>query len=253
VAFALGSPLAHAATRTVTKVADTNDGVCNADCSLREAISVAAPGDEIVFATPLFSSARTIVLAEANGFRELVISKSLTIRGPGADLLTLQPAPQVSQPPFRIFNFTGASVDVTLQGMTITGGRTFVGNGGGINVTGGAVLLVSQCHVTGNLARAGGGLYASSDSSLTVLNSTVSGNSDLGFDGSGGGGIHNEGNLFISGSTISGNVTGAGSQPLAASGAAERAGFRIRRSPTTKSLSQRPQLWPPASTARPVR
>ena len=35
---------AHAANLTVTKTADTNDGVCDADCSLREAISAAAPG-----------------------------------------------------------------------------------------------------------------------------------------------------------------------------------------------------------------
>ncbi|MDQ6787766.1 MAG: CSLREA domain-containing protein, partial [Acidobacteriota bacterium] len=36
-----------AATLTVTKTADTNDGVCNSDCSLREAIAVAASNDTI--------------------------------------------------------------------------------------------------------------------------------------------------------------------------------------------------------------
>ena len=35
-----------AATFTVTKIADTNDGVCDADCSLREAVAAAnASGD----------------------------------------------------------------------------------------------------------------------------------------------------------------------------------------------------------------
>lgn len=39
---------AQAATLTVTKTADTSDGVCDADCSLREAIAAAAiSGDEI--------------------------------------------------------------------------------------------------------------------------------------------------------------------------------------------------------------
>src|SRR5262245_17974033 len=33
--------LAPQATFTVTKIADTNDGTCNADCSLREAINAA--------------------------------------------------------------------------------------------------------------------------------------------------------------------------------------------------------------------
>jgi len=36
-------------TYTVSKTADTNDGVCNADCSLREAISVATSGNTITF------------------------------------------------------------------------------------------------------------------------------------------------------------------------------------------------------------
>jgi CSLREA domain-containing protein len=39
-----------AAVRTVTKTADTNDGACDADCSLREAINAVVSGDEIAFA-----------------------------------------------------------------------------------------------------------------------------------------------------------------------------------------------------------
>ena len=44
---------AHAATRTVTKTADTDDGVCDSDCSLREAIAVAVPGDTGTAVAPL--------------------------------------------------------------------------------------------------------------------------------------------------------------------------------------------------------
>ncbi|HLM60606.1 MAG TPA: CSLREA domain-containing protein, partial [Pyrinomonadaceae bacterium] len=52
----------QAATLTVTKIADTNDGACDADCSLREAIAAANPagGDEIVFASPLFDTPQII-------------------------------------------------------------------------------------------------------------------------------------------------------------------------------------------------
>ena len=39
--FFLCNPLARATTYTVTKLADTNDGSCNTDCSLREAIDAA--------------------------------------------------------------------------------------------------------------------------------------------------------------------------------------------------------------------
>lgn len=44
----LGMP-AFAATLFVTKTADTRDGVCDGDCSLREAVSAATPGDVIQF------------------------------------------------------------------------------------------------------------------------------------------------------------------------------------------------------------
>ena len=42
--------ITFAATFTVTKIADTNDGVCDADCSFREAIraAVSAAGDDTV-------------------------------------------------------------------------------------------------------------------------------------------------------------------------------------------------------------
>jgi CSLREA domain-containing protein len=46
----LAPPRASAATFTITKTADTNDGVCDSDCSLREAIAAAnaAPGDDVI-------------------------------------------------------------------------------------------------------------------------------------------------------------------------------------------------------------
>jgi len=62
------------ATYTVTKIADTNDGMCNADCSLREAIAAAnasADNDAIEFSTTLFSTAQIIVLSGT----DLIISK----------------------------------------------------------------------------------------------------------------------------------------------------------------------------------
>ena len=54
----------YAASLTVTKTADTNDGVCNSDCSLREAIATAGVGDTITFDSSL--SGQTIYLATAD-------------------------------------------------------------------------------------------------------------------------------------------------------------------------------------------
>ena len=61
----------NAAVFTVTKTADTNDGVCNADCSLREAITAAnntVSDDVIEFDPAVFSTARTISLN--NNYRQ---------------------------------------------------------------------------------------------------------------------------------------------------------------------------------------
>ena len=49
-------------TFTVTKIEDTDDGTCDADCSLREAIAAANATDSddtIGFASPLFDTAQT--------------------------------------------------------------------------------------------------------------------------------------------------------------------------------------------------
>ena len=51
----------YAATLTVTKIEDTNDGVCDSDCSLREAVGTSGSGDTIVF-SELFNSPHTITL-----------------------------------------------------------------------------------------------------------------------------------------------------------------------------------------------
>ena len=64
--FMMALQTIQAATFTVTKTADTNDGVCNADCSLREAIAAAntaASDDVIEFDPMVFNAAQTIIPA----------------------------------------------------------------------------------------------------------------------------------------------------------------------------------------------
>jgi CSLREA domain-containing protein len=72
---------ASPATLTVTKLADTNDGACDADCSLREALAVAAPNDTIAFAPPLKG---TVTLNST-----LTISKNVTIDGPSTESIII--------------------------------------------------------------------------------------------------------------------------------------------------------------------
>lgn len=116
-----------AATFTVTKLADTDDGVCDADCSLREAVNAAnndAGVETIKFASPLFDSARTITLDPALG--ELRITESVIVAGPGAKLLTISGNDAV-----RVFNIND-DVVVTISGVTIAHGNSGSSVGGGI-------------------------------------------------------------------------------------------------------------------------
>jgi CSLREA domain-containing protein len=186
----------------VTKIEDTKDGTCDSDCSLREAIEAAAPGSAIVFAEPLFASPRTLFLNTSEGFRDLFINKGLTIAGRGAHLLTIQRIDGTDS--HRLFNISGAGVQVDIHGVTLHHGRA-IGSGGALNVNEGAAVKLSHCAISGSSAFRGGGLFIAPDSRMTLLHSTVAGNhaSNL-FTG---GGIHNEGILTVVNSTISGNST----------------------------------------------
>jgi hypothetical protein len=212
-------------TLTVTNSTDssTNPG------SLRYEIDAAQGGDTIVFAPSV--SGQTITL-----YDQLVVNKSLTLQGLGAQNLTISGGEHG-----RVFEVYG-NVQVTLAGMTITGGdgyesndwrfwqyasdggailnfatltlqsctvfnnSAYLGNGGGIY--NGGTLALSGSTVSSNGARSnGGGIYNAPTGiyngagNLTISSSTVTGNTASGE----GGGIYNTGTLAVSYSTVTGN------------------------------------------------
>jgi uncharacterized repeat protein (TIGR01451 family)/CSLREA domain-containing protein len=187
----------------VTKTADTNDGTCDADCSLREAIAAASPGDTVLFSS-LFNTPQTITIGLfANN---LDINKDLNILGPGANNLTVS-----GNNLAKVFTVSAGNT-VRLDALTVSGGNGAggigFGFGGGIFNEG--TLTITNSAVSGNSAAdQGGGIYNAAGM-LTITNSTVSGNSALTEVG---GGIYNAGTLTITNSTVSGNssaVAGGG-------------------------------------------
>ena len=189
---------------TVTKTADTNDGVCDADCSLREALALAQDGDLINFSS-LFITPQTINLLTALPD----ITKSVTIQGTGANLLTVRR--DFNAADFTVFNIAGGVTSgVTISGMTISNGRDVGGAGqdgfgGGIDSV--SNLTLTNVHVTGNTANTGGGVaLAFADGVFT--NCTFS-NNTAADAGGGGGGIFFQGDsgrtLRLVSSTVSGN------------------------------------------------
>ncbi|MBV9676860.1 MAG: hypothetical protein JO185_11035, partial [Acidobacteriaceae bacterium] len=161
---------AWAATLTVTNTDDSGAG------SLRDTIATASPGDTIQFSVPNPSA---ITLTSG----KLLITKDLTINGPGAARLALD-----GNRADRVFEIS-RGVTVTLSGLTIQNGT-----GGGIFNFG--TLTLTDSTVSGN---SGGGIV-NYGGTATLTNSTVSNNS--------GGGISNEGTLTLTDSTVSGNSGG---------------------------------------------
>jgi hypothetical protein len=181
----LMAPPAFGSTVTVTNTNDSGPG------SLRDAIATAAPGDTIDFGVT-----GTITLSST-----LAIDKDLTISGPGAANLAVSGNNSVVV--FATANYT----NVTISGLTVSGGFNASPGGWGGGIRNGGSLTVSDCVITGNTIPAGGGPGGGifNYSSLRILNSVVSGNSAA----YGGGGVWNNGNatLEIVDSTISANST----------------------------------------------
>ncbi|MEN3370959.1 MAG: hypothetical protein V7609_3102 [Verrucomicrobiota bacterium] len=196
----------NAITSTVVVACLTNPVVTsNADNgagSLRQAIADACVGGTIIFDNSQVVS--PIILTTA----ELYINKNLTITGPGANVLTVMRSAAGGTPNFRIFQIDGGPV--AISGLTISNGKVVAsltaGSGGGILVNSGT-LNIDGVVVSGNNAGdtstggSGGGLANISPGTLTVTNSTISGNICVGNAG----GIFNVSSAKIINSTISNN------------------------------------------------
>ena len=110
----------------------------------------------------------------------------------------------------RVVNFTAGNGNLTLQRVTITGGRLSAASddGGGIQFLSDGTLLLDQSHVSGNSNAGrrgdGGGVFAS-PGAVRLTNSTVSGNRT----GRSGGGVLAGSGVAVTNSTISGNISGS--------------------------------------------
>jgi hypothetical protein len=181
----------QAATITVTNTNNSGPG------SLRAALASVANGDTINLAVT-----GTVLLTSGH----LVVSNNVTIIGPGPANLAINGNVD------RVFDILSNKV-VTISSLTITNGSGDLGGGIYNNQS---TLTVSNCWITGNSApgAGGGGIYSngtSSNATLKVINSVVSGNSASG----GGGGIFSDGEnsnatLTVVNCIVSGNSAALG-------------------------------------------
>jgi CSLREA domain-containing protein len=173
----------------VNMAVDENDGSCSdGDCSLRDAIAMAADSDTITF-----SGNYTIYLSST-----LTINKRLTVDASGRIIKVSGDTGGDGSSNVRVFSI-GSSGVVTLTFLNIVSGTATLDGGGIYNV---GTLTVQNSTLAGNsAARDGGGVY--NNGTLNVINSTFTGNHATEF---GGGMIGRSGStVTVLNSTFAGN------------------------------------------------
>ncbi len=230
------APSSPLATFTVTKTADTNDGTCNADCSLREAISAAnAAGGANTVNVP--AGTYTLTLANAGGANEdnnaqgdIDIKNNMTLTGAGAATTIIQAGTTATNGIDKVMAVNPICVtplNVSISGVTIRFGRNtqpngapdFSYTGGGIDVcntlSGGFTMTNVVVDQNTNTTAYGGGVNFDSfaaNGTFSIIGSTISGNkttSTASVDKNGGG-INlfaDQHSVNITNSTISGNTS----------------------------------------------
>jgi predicted outer membrane repeat protein len=177
-AGAVFAPGAEAASLLVTQLNDAaSDGVCDANCTLRDAIGSAngnANADVITFQTGLTGTTTVAT--------QLEILNDVSIQGPGAATIAVSGGdasrvflidpPPPSGPP---------TVDVSISGLTIEDGKTgpsvspYDDDGGGIKAFF-TNLTLDDLTFSGNHAEDEGGAVYIDDGNLALTHSRVSGN-----------------------------------------------------------------------------
>ncbi|MCD6290443.1 MAG: CSLREA domain-containing protein [Anaerolineae bacterium] len=239
IAWGMHPIVAHAATFVVNTTADTmdenlGDGACadsNGNCSLRAAIMQAnalSGPDTITLPAGTYTLSGNANEDDCTS-GDLDIADDLTINGAGADV-TIIDANQVDRV-FDVYAET-ANITVTINDVTITGGKAPDGPAGYGGDYGGGIynnetLYLNNCVVKNNSSGNattdangsgadggyGGGIYNAGTlmvNSCTISNNRTGAGAGQGGYGGDGGGIYNDGTLTVNNSTISGNTTGNG-------------------------------------------
>ena len=192
--------------------------------SLRRVISEANSGDIVTFALPAYPE----IIRLNSGLGPIVIARGISLKGPGADLLTISGDSDgngsADTQLFRVFSWVTMEALNLADGTAGTGGGIYVGVtnpspgivqvgslilrycairhctarqwGGAIDVDQGQVQ-VYQCLFEGNttdetLGLGGGAVSLYTDASCAFVNSTFSANRQQSLDGYGGGAIYAE-------------------------------------------------------------
>jgi CSLREA domain-containing protein len=216
-----------AANFTVTVTTDSADGVCDGHCSLREAVMAANANISTIDTITIPAGTYTLGIGGAenalNPAAQLdldLLNNNTTINGAGASS-TIIDANYID----RVFEVHLNKV-ATFNNLTIQHGAP-IGQGGGLTAAGGSsvtlsgvvvannqandgggiwnggTMLVGASTVRDNVANNGGGIFNGGSATLSINQSTLSGNQA---GGAGGGGLYNDNNASLSNTTITNNI-----------------------------------------------
>ncbi len=191
--------VAEATTFSVTKTADTNDGICDTDCSLREAIIAAntlVGADVISLPTGNYQLTLAGRNEDFGATGDLDVSDDLVINGAGSDQSfidgnELDRVIQVSE-----------GINVSINNLAIVNGVSLFSNSGaGLYNQGNTT--VTNVHFEGNITDSNGGAIESrsATSNLTIDSSSFTNNCSFS-----GGALDSVGGLTIVNSVFNGNV-----------------------------------------------
>ncbi|MCA9259994.1 MAG: hypothetical protein KDA61_12370, partial [Planctomycetales bacterium] len=185
----------------VSVLADQFDGDYSAgNLSFREALVIAnanAGAETITFDPEMFATPQTLALAYALPS----VTTSVSILGPGQDLLAIDASQGLGGLQFRIFDFNdnndSVASEVTISGLSLTGAHSLQGGGA---IQSRETLALSDCTLHDNHGVVGGGAFLNGDT--TITNCAITENSAV----SSGGAIHLNGphTLTVHNSVLSG-------------------------------------------------
>lgn len=233
----LNFSMAVAPRYTVTKTADTADGTCDADCSVREAITASntTPGAVII---PAGTYTRTLTGSseDNNNTGDFDIRNSMGIYGETRDTTILNAASSDRVMQFDPVNAANIGFTLIIKNLSLNSGAAGFSDGGGLrnssvndfvameqvrvsnnttSLSGGGMLIASRAqlrsvNVLNNTASSNGGGISfgasggGTETTVEISNSLINNNAQTG-DFNSGGGIHSISRLVMNNVTVSGN------------------------------------------------
>ncbi len=199
ILLCLLSGTANAAVYNVTKTADTQDGLCDADCSLREALTAATSSSDTVNVP-----AGIYILSHADGDFDLNTAGTLTINGAGIGSTIID-----GNNASRIFQMDWNQKNLILSGMTLRNGTDSGDTAGGgcirIRNTNLTLTDVEMTSCTATATNVGGALYKSDNAGAFTFNGTIKFTNNTA-GGAGGAVFTPLSTTFPSGSVLTGNT-----------------------------------------------